>query len=366
MENASRRELERLLAAGRVQVRNSPVLHRATDPLPPDFDFARVTGMMLGLAVGDALGNSTEGRFKDRGTFGDEIRDYLLHPRWGERKGYPSDDSQMAFWTLEQILADGRFMPERLIDIFATREIFGIGGTVNTALGKREAGVDWRNCGLASAGNGALMRIAPILIPHLRAPSPELWADTVLCTMLTHNDSMAIASSLAFVHVLWELLRRDDAPAPCWWSETFVSILKELECRDDYAGRSPALTGFRGPLWKLLEQELPFALKYRPKIHAASERWYSGAYLLETVPTALYILTQYADDPEEAIVRAVNDTTDNDTVGAIVGAAVGALHGESAIPRRWISGLSGRTEANDDGRMSELLDSARQAWAKAQ
>jgi len=46
----------------------------------------------------------------------------------------------------------------------------------------------------------------------------------------------------------------------------------------------------------------------------------------------LWILTRCVGDPEEAIVRAVNDTTDNDTVGAIVGAAVGALHGELALP----------------------------------
>ena len=37
---------------------------------------------------------------------------------------------------------------------------------------------------------------------------------------------------------------------------------------------------------------------------------------------------------EEAIVRAVNDTRDNDTIAAIVGAAVGALHGKSALPDR--------------------------------
>jgi ADP-ribosyl-[dinitrogen reductase] hydrolase len=68
-------------------------------------------------------------------------------------------------------------------------------------------------------------------------------------------------------------------------------------------------------------------------------------------------------DPEEAIVRAVNDTYDNDTVAAIVGAAVGALHGVEALPRRWRQGLTGRTSARDDGRMFELLELARQVFA---
>jgi ADP-ribosylglycohydrolase len=88
----------------------------------------------------------------------------------------------------------------------------------------------------------------------------------------------------------------------------------------------------------------------------ACDSWYSGAYLLETVPTVLYILMCHGHDPEEAIVRAVNDTRDNDTVAAIVGAAVGALHGEDALPYYWRQGLLGRTRENDDGRVFALLD----------
>lgn len=34
------------------------------------------------------------------------------------------------------------------------------------------------------------------------------------------------------------------------------------------------------------------------------------------------------EDPEEAIIRAVIDTKDNDTISAIVGAAMEALYGE--------------------------------------
>jgi ADP-ribosylglycohydrolase len=66
----------------------------------------------------------------------------------------------------------------------------------------------------------------------------------------------------------------------------------------------------------------------------------------------------HAGDPEEAIVRAVNDTCDNDTIAAIVGAAVGALHGEAALPKRWRGNLLGRTMEADDGRVFELLDAA--------
>ena len=79
----------------------------------------------------------------------------------------------------------------------------------------------------------------------------------------------------------------------------------------------------------------------------------------------LWILAQSrATIPEEAIVRAVNDTHDNDTVAAIVGAAVGALHGKEALPVRWQRGLLGRTTMNDDGRVFRLIEAAvRHEWA---
>ena len=71
---------------------------------------------------------------------------------------------------------------------------------------------------------------------------------------------------------------------------------------------------------------------------------------------------KYADDPEEAIVRAVNDTKDNDTIAAIVGAAVGALHGKKGLPKRWINNLTGRTTLDDDGQVFKLLERAKNIW----
>jgi len=80
------------------------------------------------------------------------------------------------------------------------------------------------------------------------------------------------------------------------------------------------------------------------------------------VPSALYILARHAGDPEEALVRAVNDTKDNDTIAAIVGAAVGALHGAAALPVRWVGGLPGKTRADDEGEVQRILAAARERW----
>jgi hypothetical protein len=75
------------------------------------------------------------------------------------------------------------------------------------------------------------------------------------------------------------------------------------------------------------------------------------------------ILEEYAADPEECIVRAVNDTKDNDTIASIVGAAVGGLYGRKGLPKHWINGLVGRTRTDDDSHVLELLDQARHTFA---
>ena len=55
-------------------------------------------------------------------------------------------------------------------------------------------------------------------------------------------------------------------------------------------------------------------------------------------------------------------TAIHDTVAAIVGAAVGALHGREGLPIRWIDGLLGRTREDDDGRIFALIEAARRRW----
>jgi ADP-ribosyl-[dinitrogen reductase] hydrolase len=48
--------------------------------------------------------------------------------------------------------------------------------------------------------------------------------------------------------------------------------------------------------------------------------------------------------------------------GAVLGAAVGALHGKNAFPSHWINNLRGRTSDHDDGRIFELIDEARDVF----
>lgn len=359
---STRDTLDTLLANGQIRIRRGAIFDRP--PVGRPQSWSRVEGMLLGLAIGDALGNTSEGLLPARrARLFDEIRDYQPnHHAEGRRVGLPSDDSQLAFWTLEQLVTDGRYVPEHLAARFCQEQIFGIGTTVRQFIGSfKDRGEPWHAAGPESAGNGALMRIAPMVVPHVAAPSADLWVDTALSAMTTHNDCAAIGSAVAFASILWDLMAMNTPPPPRWWIESFGSVFRDLETDRRYSARGGRFAGFSGRFSDFVEQHVLDALERNLPAREACDEWYSGAYLLETVPSVLYILARHAGDPEEAIVRAVNDTCDNDTTAAIVGAAVGALHGRDALPERWRHGLLGRTGVSDDGRVFELIEQARRA-----
>jgi ADP-ribosylglycohydrolase len=201
------------------------------------------------------------------------------------------------------------------------------------------------------------MRCPGVFAAHLGTDGQGLAADAALFAAATHNDFAAISSSVAFSIMLAELLVMRKPPDPAWWVQRYVELAAPLEGDVCYRGRgAPAAVGYEGPLWKYLADNVPGLLASGASVLEAGDVFLSGAYLMETVPMVLFTLAKHGHDPEAAIVRSVNDTKDNDTIAAIVGAAVGALHGESAIPHAWRSGLLGWTTADDDGALFVLLD----------
>lgn len=354
-------EARALVAQGRVKLRWHPSLDAAPGPLPPASELQdRVEGMLLGLAIGDALGNTSESMVpSDRRRVHGWIDGYRWSPGPGQpAKGRPSDDTQMAFWTLEHLLDSGHLEPQRLGEVFARRRIYGMGSTVHHFRRNFKAGMPWTHSGDASGGNGALMRIAPVLLPQLSSPGAELWGDTLLAAHLTHDDELSNIACLAMVGLLWQLLGLREAPPARWWVQHWLAADDRYSTGLSYAARNGHPPGFRGRLGDLIRQHVEPALDKAMDVESACSIWHSGAYLLETLPSVIYILARHGDDPAQAILQAVNGTRDNDTCAAIVGAAVGALHGASALPQQWIDGLLGRTGDDDDGQVFRLLAQA--------
>ena len=197
--------LDELLRDGCIRMAQGAVLKEQPRTLAEDFSFDRIEGMLLGLAIGDALGATSESMLPaERRRRHGEVRDYLPHHRVeGQRIGLPTDDTQMAFWTLECLLADDGLVPENLATRFTQERIYGIGRTVREFLRRyKDQGVPWTEAGVHSAGNGALMRIAPVLVPHLRTPSPALWADAACLAQLQSEFGLTLADGLFVSYLL--------------------------------------------------------------------------------------------------------------------------------------------------------------------
>ena len=140
----SRETLNDLFATGLIDLQRG-ALFDAVPQVHAAAAWHRVEGMLLGLAIGDALGNTSESlRPGERRACHGEVRDYLPNPYAdGRAVGLPSDDTQLAFWTLEQLLADDGLDPGSLARRFASQPSFGLGSTVREFLLNRRDGLPW-------------------------------------------------------------------------------------------------------------------------------------------------------------------------------------------------------------------------------
>jgi poly(ADP-ribose) glycohydrolase ARH3 len=66
------------------------------------------------------------------------------------------------------------------------------------------------------------------------------------------------------------------------------------------------------------------------------------------MPCVVWIVCRYHHSPEEALMRAVAIGGDTDTTACLVGAILGALHGEAWVPRRWTDLLENGERGKDD------------------
>lgn len=367
-----RQVLDELFSTGRICLRRGKIFDTCPAALNNQQELGgdqRIEGMLLGLAVGDALGIPTETTQPQLRP--PAMRDYLNVP------AYPSDDTQMSFWTVEQLLDQGVFDFHGLIGSFARRvgEVYGIGPGTAKVLHRHQQRLKsgtplWDGYPFPDEGhgNGALMRLAPLVLPHLRNPSPQLWVDVTLASFITHNSSAALSSALAFAHLLWKILGRKtgDVLDPEWWLDEYISVASDLEIGNITHGKTKpkGFDGFDGSLCQFLDERVRAAWKNTVSVAegCSLSGWGSDAAITHTVPTVLYVLMHHAKNFEAALISCLNETKDNDTTAAIVGAILGALHGRQVIPPRWLNpqqfpGYLSNSR-NDSGKVFELTEAA--------
>ncbi len=379
--------LDELWSRNEIQLRRGKIFYMP----PSSVDVAglaksdRIPGMLMGVAVGDSLGFSTEHRFDPQSRYENfgTIVDHLKSE--DVRAGRISDDSQMTFWMLERLLAKRQLDFDDMVGRFVDRQSLIVGMGQNTSASLSRHRTRLRGGGLSIAqcvgdplvegrGNGALMRFSPVVLPHLKSPSSNLWTDAVASAFITHGNTVALSSIVPMIYLLWETIRRrsGEVPSPMWWIDEYVRVGGDLE-----AGPLPCplntepipkwYMGFRGTLCDFVDTVVRRALRDGVPLRDACslDGFGSRADCTQTVPAVLYTLACHADSFSAAIIAAVNDTKDNDTIAAIVGAFVGAIHGKQAIRRRWIDGITsyslkihGREAMSDRSVMEEMSESA--------
>ena len=201
-----------------------------------------------------------------------------------------------------------------------------------------QAGVLWDAAGEDSAGNGAAMRAAPIGLLRWNDPV-RLLREATLSALPTHRNSMAIAGAVAMAAATAWLLTRQ---ANDWTPEEFVVAIQRaiasIETTPQPERRDPSsLTTLHdrvGEVPGLLEKSPREALGYL----------YGGAFVLESLPSALYCFLRSPNDVEQTLLLAANAGYDTDTVAALAGTLGGALGGVEALPQRLLPELEYRDE----------------------
>ena len=314
---------------------------------------SRFRAALLGGVMGDALGRPAEGSRTSH--FGPPwlITDYQRWPGYrGGRVGAITDDTQLTIVVAGCLLANGWLDPEdlarRLVAWLPVGR--GKGEATTKAVQRLTAGIPWYLAGEDSAGNGAAMRAAPIgLLRHANAG--QLRGEAVLSALPTHRNPMGVAGAVAMAAATAWLLGCHPGK---WTPSALVAAIQaaivglETEPQPERRppGRLTTLHGRLGELPALLEQPPEKVLPYL----------YNGAYVLESLPAALYCFMRSPDDMEQSLLLAANAGYDADSVAAMAGTLGGALGGEAALPERLLPELEYR---------EELLALADDLWQEA-
>src|ERR1700724_4437665 len=75
-----------------------------------------------------------------------------------------------------------------------------------------------------------------------------------------------------------------------------------------------------------------------------NNRYWSGAYVLESLPQAFYCFLRSPEDFRETLLQAVNCSRDADTVAAVACNLSGTLNGVRAIPQPYLDDLELRQD----------------------
>ena len=305
---------------------------------------SRITGALLGLACGDALGAPAE--FKDKA---------YVEKKWGTltemvggggwEPGEWTDDTGMALCVAEGILASPDDPVEesgkRFLEWRKTAK--DVGTTISAALSGYQG--DWPQAAQSTphartgkaAGNGSLMRTLPVALAY--ADDGKMLRESARISSMTHWDAQAQACCA--IYCLWvQRVLGGEALLEAW-----SAALQDARRR---APSTPTtqdtvgLTSLSAEFWERLEAIE--SLRYED----LQPSGYAG-YVVECLEAAAWCAL-HGESLEDAIIKAVNLAGEADTMAAVAGGIAGAYWGKEAIPARWLDKLHQRERLEQTAR----------------
>lgn len=288
----------------------------------------RYRGSLLGLAAGDALGTTLE--FTSPGSF-TPVEDMVGGGPFQLAPGQWTDDTSMALCLAESLVTrrgfDANDQMERYLRWYregylsSTGHCFDIGRTVREALERYERTRE-PFCGATgfwSAGNGSLMRLAPVPLFFSQKPRKAI-AKSGQSSRTTHAVAAAVDACRYLGAMLvgavngvskGELLSERYSPVPGYWGDN--------------------------PLGDEIDEIAAGSFKHRqpPQIRGSG-------HVVKSLEAALWAF-YHTDAFREGCLMAVNLGDDADTTGAVFGQLAGAFYGELGIPESWRSRLAHRS-----------------------
>ena len=291
----------------------------------------RISGGLVGLLVGDALGVPYE--FHPPSAIPSlELIEFEPPPEFdrshpGIKPGTWSDDGAQALCLLASLLHCDRFDPRdfasRLIGWYnhgymaVDRHVFDVGIQTGVAISKLRSGIAPLEAGGAdeySKGNGSLMRVLPLALWH-QGSDQALVLDAHDQSRVTHGH--VTVQACCALYCLWARRMLEQTNDP--WSDA-LSALRSIY--KDSPAFEEALEGEIRPDARRVPQGSGFVLDC---LFSAKQAVAAGLY-------------------ETVVKTAVAFGQDTDTTACVAGGIAGIRDGLDAIPRRWREQLRGRDE----------------------
>ena len=282
---------------------------------------SRARGALVGLAVGDALGTTNE--FQPAGSF-EPITGMVGGGVFGLEPGQWTDDTSMALCLADSLLALNRYDSYDVMERYdrwrkdgyrsSTGTCFDIGNQVMRSLWDfhENPRIPKGAPRSTSAGNGAIMRLAPVVIAGFEEREiREIVVTAGLSARETHYSVEAEAATEVFAALLVGALLG-------WAPEHIMNV--------GWASTGPA---FNEMAARVISDD--------PAERASWESETSG-YIVHGLRLAVHGLLDFPSF-KDATLAIANLGGDADTNCAIYGQLGGAFYGIEAIPASWRSTL---------------------------